>query len=186
MNARALVAAAAFILSPLGLGCQVGSSRRLPDLSGPWQAVQVEWTQNERRVRLTAEGEMQMGPLRLPQRPASFEPMIQAMQHVRVQVTQSGSDVSGSLQADSDAPASLLREIDARPGSTIAEFEGTLLNDTLGSVVVTVPDGRRRDVIIRIEDRGRRIVARAVPIFGETTEQASDIVLVRQRGPGTR
>ncbi len=108
------------------------------------------------------------------------------MQHVRVVVTQSGRDVRGSLHADSDAPASLLRQIDAQPGSTIAEFEGSLVNDTLGAVVVTVPDGRRRDVIIRIEDRGRRIVARAVPVFGETTEQASDVVLVRQLGPGTR
>ncbi|UCC47372.1 MAG: hypothetical protein JSV41_07625 [Gemmatimonadota bacterium] len=186
MNARTLVAVIALALALSELACQAGRSRRPPDLSGRWRALRIEWTQNERRVHLTADGEMHMGRFRLPQRPASFEPMIQAMQHVRVDVTQSGRDVRGSLHADSDAPASLLRQIDAQPGSTIAEFEGSLVNDTLGAVVVTVPDGRRRDVIIRIEDRGRRIVARAVPVFGETTEQASDVVLVRQLGPGTR
>lgn len=180
MDARPHFALVALLLALACVACEAGRSRRPPDLSGRWRAVQIEWTQNERRVRLTADGEMHMGRLRLPQRPASFEPMIQAMQHVRLELNQSGSDLSGSLLADSDAPASLLREIDALPGSTIAEFEGSLVNDTLGAVVVNVPDGRRRDIVIRVEDRGRRIVARAVPVFGETAEQASDIVLVRE------
>jgi hypothetical protein len=181
MNVRARIAIAAFATALTGLACEAGTSRRAPDLSGRWRAVQIEWTQNGRRVRLTADGEMHMGRLRLPQRPASFEPMIQAMQHVRVELGQSGNGLSGSLLADSDAPASLLRQIDALPGSTIAEFEGSLVNDTLAAVVVRVPDGRRRDVIIRIEQRGRRIVARAVPVFGASAEQASDVVLVRER-----
>ncbi len=147
-------------------------------LSGRWRASQIEWTQDDRKVRLTAEGEMQIGRFKLPQRPGSFEPMIRTMKNVTIELTQSGDELRGSVHAGADATASVLRQIGATPGSAIAQFEGNLVNDTLGSVVVTTPDGRRRDIVLRIEDNGRRIVARAVPVVGESAERASDIVLV--------
>jgi hypothetical protein len=165
------IAALAFCASACGTG-------EPPDLTGDWRVQQIEWTQDDRRVRLTADGEMHMGRLKLPQRPGSFEPMFQAMQHVTVRLETSGRDFTGSVHAGDQTPPALLRQIGAQPGSVIAEFEGSLVNDTLGSALVTATNGREREVVFRIQDRGRRVIARAIPVFGESDRQASDVVLV--------
>lgn len=170
-----VIIVAAFLLP----GCRGGTP---PNVSGRWRVDRIEWTQNEKRVQLTADGVMTMGRFKLPTRPASFEPMIQAMQHVTIEVSQAGGEISGRVHADPEVPQALLDEAGARAGSAIAEFEGSLVNDTIGSVLVTTPDGQRREVLIHIQDRGRRIVAKAVPVFGESDEQASDIVLVPLEG----
>jgi hypothetical protein len=155
-----------------------------PELAGRWRAVRIEWTQNERRVRLTAEGRMEIGRLRLPTRPASFELIFQAMNTISVEVSQTGRDLRGNARATNDAPAALLAQAGARPGSIVAEFEGSLVNDTLGSVVVTTPDRQRREIVFVVQERGRRILARAVPVFGEAPEEASDVVLVPVQAGG--
>ncbi|UCC74675.1 MAG: hypothetical protein JSV86_09035 [Gemmatimonadota bacterium] len=173
MNMRSLLTlfAAAMPLASCG-------GDALPALSGDWRATQIEWTQSDQRVRLTAAGEMHVGRLRLPQRPGSFDTMIEAMATLTIEVRQSGRDLSGDVRAGPDAPASLLRQVGAQPGSVVAEFDGALVNDTLAAVVLTTPDGQRRDIVLRIEERGRRVIARAVPVFGESVEDAGDVVLV--------
>jgi hypothetical protein len=160
-------------------GCAGGDTQ---DVSGAWQVTQIEWDQDDRRVRLTAEGELQMGRFKLPTRPASFEPMIAAMQHVTIEVNQNERELSGRVHADANAPASVLEQVGARPGSVVAEFSGELLGDTIGSVTVVTPDGRRREVVLQIEEGGDRVVARAVPVFGEAEADAGDVVLVRLEG----
>lgn len=149
------------------------------DVSGQWQVTRIEWDQNDQRVRLTAEGELHMGRLKLPTRPASFEAMITAMRHVGVEVNQDERQLRGRVHADAGAPEAILQQVGARPGSVVAEFSGELISDTLGRVTVLTPDGRSREVVLQIEDGGKRVVARAVPVFGEADADAGDVVLVR-------
>lgn len=175
MRIRSTLALALAVAALLLASCRAGTP---PDLAGRWRVSQIEWTQNDQQVRLTAEGEMHIGRLKLPQRPRSFEMMFEAMATVTVEVQQSGSDIRGALHASPEAPARLLQQVGATPASVVAEFAGDLVNDTLGSVVITTPDGQRRDILFLIENGGRRVVARAVPVFGESEARAGDVVLV--------
>ncbi len=100
------------------------------------------------------------------------------MNTVTVEVEQAGRAISGSLQATADAPSHLLRQIGAAPGSIIARFAGDMVNDTLGTVKIETPDGRRREIVFRVEERGRRVVAQAVPVFGESEADAGDVLLL--------
>lgn len=147
-------------------------------ISGVWQAAHIEWDQGGRKAKLTIDGHMHLGRVKLPTQPASFDPIIQTMQNVTIQVSQSGGEFRGTVTAGSAAPASVLRQIGAQPGSVLAEFEGQILSSASGSVVVTTADGRRRSFDLRIEEGGRRIVAFGVPVFGETAERAGDVLLV--------
>lgn len=151
-----------------------------PSVAGRWRVAQIEWTQNDQRVKLTADGELHMGRFKLPTRPATFEPMIQAMQHITVEVDQTGDELSGRVQADAGAPAALLREVGAQPGSLVARFSGDVLNDTLATVLIVAADGREREAVLNILDRGGRVVARALPVFGERDADASDVTLIRE------
>ncbi|NIR44338.1 MAG: hypothetical protein GWN99_00250 [Gemmatimonadetes bacterium] len=163
-------------LGPTAAACGDGGPL---DVSGRWQAVRIEWTQNDQPVTLTVDGELQMGRFKLPTRPASFEPMIAAMGHVTIEVNQNVRELSGRVHADAEAPGPVLSQVGARPGSVVAEFSGRLVNDTLGTVTVVTPDGRQREIVLVIEADGDRVVARAVPVFGEADADAGDVVLER-------
>jgi hypothetical protein len=166
------------------IGVALSGCRRegLPSVAGRWRVAQIEWTQNDQRVKLTAEGELHMGRLKLPSRPATFEPMFQAMQHVTVEVDQIGEELSGRVEADAEAPRALLQQVGAQPGSLVARFSGSWLNDTLATVLIVAADGREREAVLNILDRGNRVVARSLPVFGERETDASDVTLIRVAG----
>ena len=165
------------LIAVLAAGCERGAASP-PTISGHWSTKHIEWDQTGRPIKLTVEGRMHIGRLKLPTRPSSFDPVIQTMQNVTIQVIQTGANLRGSIAAGSSVPSSLLEQIGGMPSSVIAEFEGSMWSATQGSVVVTTADGQRREIDLVLEEGGRLVRALGVPVFGEAEDEAGDVVLI--------